>query len=207
MSFAWPDGRDLLTHVTAAFPPGRTGLIGDNGAGKSTALALLAGRLQPTDGRITRSGTVACLPQRFDPGQTVAELLGVRAVLDAIAAVERGGVAPGLFERIGDDWDVEARAIAALAAVGVDLTSATTTASDDDTFTPDHCSDDHDQSILDRTVGTLSGGETMLAAIVGMQLAVQRSRADVALLDEPTNDLDADAREQVYRLIGGPRRQ
>ncbi|KAB1659802.1 ABC-F family ATP-binding cassette domain-containing protein [Pseudoclavibacter sp. CFCC 13796] len=177
-SFAWPDGRSILTHVTAAFPTGRTGLIGDNGAGKSTALALLAGRLQPTDGRITRSGVVACLPQRFDPDQTVAELLGVRAVLDAIAAVERGGVDPEIFERIGDDWDIEARSSAALAAVGVDLG-------------------------LDRTVDTLSGGEAMLAAIVGVQLAVQRSRADIALLDEPTNNLDTDARQQVYRLIDG----
>ncbi|MGO2654485.1 MAG: ABC-F family ATP-binding cassette domain-containing protein [Pseudoclavibacter sp.] len=178
VTFAWPDGRSILTHVTAAFPTGRTGLIGDNGAGKSTTLALLAGRLQPTDGRITRSGVVACLPQRFDPDQTVAELLGVRAVLDAIAAVERGGVDPELFEHIGDDWDVEVRSSAALAAVGVDLG-------------------------LDRTVDTLSGGEAMLAAIVGVQLAVQRSRADIALLDEPTNNLDTDARQQVYRLIDG----
>ena len=44
LSFSWPNGRGVLDGLSAAFSPGRTGLIGVNGAGKSTLLALIAGQ-------------------------------------------------------------------------------------------------------------------------------------------------------------------
>src|SRR5690606_479859 len=50
---------------------------------------------------------------------------------------------------------------------------------------------------LDRRIGELSGGEAVLAALVGVRLR----GADIALLDEPTNNLDGDARERVYDLV------
>lgn len=180
VSFAWPDGHPVLTHASAVFSAGRTGLIGSNGAGKSTVLSLITGELQPTDGRITRAGTVATLPQRIHSDASIADVLGVRPIVEAIAAVERGEIAPGLFELIGDDWDVEARALAALDAVGIRLGESTS-------------------APLDRPAGTLSGGEAALAALVGVQLA----RPDIALLDEPTNNLDARARARVHELVDG----
>lgn len=178
VSFTWPDGRSILVHANAAFGRTRTGLVGDNGVGKSTVLALLAGQLQPTDGRITRAGTIVLLPQRLDVTRSVADLLDVRGVLDAISEVESGALDPALFERIGNDWDIEARAVAALDAAGVVF-------------------DDGSRCPLMRDASTLSGGETMLTALVGVQLAA----ADITLLDEPTNNLDAEARTQVLRLI------
>ena len=63
LSFSWPNGRRVLDGVSAAFSPGRTGLIGVNGAGKSTLLALIAGRLQPSCGSVTVTGDVGYLPQ------------------------------------------------------------------------------------------------------------------------------------------------
>nr|WP_300151463.1 ABC-F family ATP-binding cassette domain-containing protein [Propionicimonas sp.] len=174
-SFAWPDGSPVLDTVTTAFSPGRTGLVGDNGAGKTTVLRLIAGELTPTAGSVTAIGEVGHLPQHITlaTDAAVADLLGVRVRLDALRAIESGATAPDLFEAVGADWDVEARSTAALGAIGVPHLD------------------------LDRPVGTLSGGETMLVALAGLRLA----GSPVVLLDEPTNNLDRSARERLHDAI------
>ncbi|MFC8597348.1 MULTISPECIES: ATP-binding cassette domain-containing protein [unclassified Isoptericola] len=181
LTFSWPDGATPIAGVTGAFSRGRTGLVGLNGAGKSTLLRLVAGRLRPTSGTITVSGVADYLPQRLtlDTGATVADLLGVRDVVDAVRAITDGEVPQdrlaALFDVVGDGWDVEERALAELAAAG--LPSA--------------------DGVLDRPVGTLSGGEAMLVAVTGVRLR----GADVALLDEPTNNLDGGARERLHEIV------
>ena len=176
ISFAWPDGTPVLAGLTATLGRGRTGLIGANGVGKSTLLAVVAGRLRPTSGRVTTLGRVDHLTQDLTLAvdATLADLLGVRPVVDAVRAIEAGDVRPELFDLVGDDWDLEARAQAALDAIAL-------------------------PSDLDRRVATLSGGETVLAAITGVSLR----RAPVALLDEPTNNLDADSRARLYQVVSG----
>lgn len=76
------------------------------------------------------------------------------------------------FDVIGDDWDIEARAPAELANAGLDTDLA-------------------------RTVGTLSGGESTLVGIIGLRLA----RHAVTILDEPTNNLDREARARLLELL------
>jgi len=175
VTFAWPDGTVALSDVTGAFGGGRTGLVGRNGSGKSTLLKLIAGTLDPASGSITTAGRVDLLPQQLtlDTARRVADLLGIATILDAVRAIERGDVDERHFDTVGDDWDVEARATAALAEVGL----------------PD--------GALDRCVGELSGGEAVLAALVGVRLR----GAEIALLDEPTNNLDRDARARVHELV------
>ncbi|MGF3054358.1 ABC-F family ATP-binding cassette domain-containing protein [Microbacterium sp. YY-03] len=175
LSFIWPDGQVALDALSGSFSSARTGLVGRNGSGKSTLLRLIAEQLTPTVGGVRASGTVAMLPQRItaQADLPVADLLGVGDVLRAVRAVELGDVDPAHFDTIGDDWDVEARAHAALADIGLP------------------------PEALERTVGTLSGGETMLAAISGLRL----SGADIVLLDEPTNNLDRFARAKLCGLI------
>jgi len=51
--------------------------------------------------------------------------------------------------------------------------------------------------VLDRTVGELSGGEAVLAAIAGIRLR----KPAITLLDEPTNNLDRDARARLAGLV------
>ncbi|MEY2446513.1 MAG: transport system ATP-binding/permease protein, partial [Ilumatobacteraceae bacterium] len=59
VSFAWPDGTRVIDPCSLVFEPGdRVGLVGANGAGKSTLLDLIAGRLEPTGGRVDRGSTV-----------------------------------------------------------------------------------------------------------------------------------------------------
>ncbi|AYG04882.1 ABC-F family ATP-binding cassette domain-containing protein [Gryllotalpicola protaetiae] len=177
LTFTWPDGERAMTSLSGAFGRGRTGLIGANGAGKSTLLRLIAGRLRPTRGSVAITGTVDYLPQQLtvETDASLADLLGVRSVVDAVRAVTAGDASPELFDVIGaDGWDLEERASAELAATGL-------------------------PSDLDRRVGELSGGEAMLAGVVGIRLR----GASVALLDEPTNNLDGDARERLYDLVRG----
>ncbi len=172
ISFAWPDGSPLLTRATAAFGQGRTGLIGANGSGKSTVLRLIAGELTPDHGSIRATGDIGYLSQdlvlRAD--DTVGDLLGVRAVVEAIRAAEDGDASPRQFDIIGEDWDIEARADAVLGRMGLVDTG------------------------FDRPVSTLSGGEAVLIALAGLDLA----RTPIVLLDEPTNNLD---RRSVEELV------
>ncbi|CAH0218463.1 putative ABC transporter ATP-binding protein YheS [Microbacterium oxydans] len=175
LTFTWPDGSTALSEVSGSFGAGRTGLVGRNGSGKSTLLRLIAGALEPTSGVMHATGDVAYLPQQLtlDVDRRVAELLGVATALDAVRAIARGDVDPAHFDTVGDDWDIEARAEASLAEAGL---------------APE---------FLDRRVGELSGGEAVLVAIAGIRLR----RAPITLLDEPTNNLDRDARARLAAMI------
>ncbi|GAA1024389.1 MULTISPECIES: ribosomal protection-like ABC-F family protein [Amycolatopsis] len=175
ISFSWPDDTLVFDQLSATFPAGRTGLVAPNGAGKSTLLKLVAGQLKPAAGSVTVDGVLGYLPQDLPltADRTVAEVLGIDAILKAITAVEEGDAAEEHFTAIGADWDIEDRTRAQLDRLGLgDLT-------------------------LDRLLGTLSGGQ-----VVSLGLAAQLLRdPDVLLLDEPTNNLDHTARQQLYDVL------
>ncbi|MCF6475264.1 ABC-F family ATP-binding cassette domain-containing protein [Nonomuraea sp. MG754425] len=175
VSFAWPDGTGVLDGLDAAFPAGRTGLIGLNGSGKSTLLKIVAGELVPRTGSVSVPGVVGHLPQNvvLGAGRTVSDLLEISRTRAALHAIERGDVAEEHFAAVGDDWDVEERALAELDRLGLAHLG------------------------LDRTVGTLSGGETVMVALAAQLL----KRPDVLLLDEPTNNLDLDARQRLHAAV------
>ncbi len=65
LSFTFPNGRPVLSKLSAAFGPGRTGLIGMNGPGKSTLLRLIAGELRPASGSVNAGGDAGYLPQNL----------------------------------------------------------------------------------------------------------------------------------------------
>ena len=178
LSFNWPDGTPVLDHLDVAFSPGRTGLVGRNGGGKSTLLRLIAGDLVPTGGSVWTSGPAALLPQQLPLAteSTVSDLLGISARRAALHAITRGDTDPEHFAVLNDEWDVEERAVETLARLGILSGGA---------------------DVLDRPVGTLSGGETVLTGVAGLLVR----RASISLLDEPTNNLDARARELLYRAV------
>src|SRR3984885_3783951 len=120
LSFSLPNGRVVLSKLTASFNPGLAGLIGANGSGKSTLLRLIAGGLRPTSGSVTVTGEVGYLPQNLtlDVDATVASLLGIATAAEAIRAIESGSVDPAAFDAVGDDWDIEDRAREQLARPG-----------------------------------------------------------------------------------------
>jgi len=177
LSFAWPDGSVVLDDLDLAFGPGRSGLIGANGTGKSTLLRLVAGDLAPTGGSVLVQGSLAFLPQKLSlrAAATVDQLLGIDRTRAALHAIEGGATDPGLYDTVGDDWDVEERAAAVLDQLGLGGVG------------------------LDRTVGGLSGGECTMLGLAGRLL----TRPDVLLLDEPTNNLDRRARSHLLDVVTG----
>ncbi|MGZ0147589.1 ABC-F family ATP-binding cassette domain-containing protein [Kribbella sp. WER1] len=175
LTFEWPDGAVALAGVNGTINAGRTGLIGRNGAGKSTLLRLIAGVLRPTAGQIDAAGEVGYLPQTLTLRRdaTVAELLGIDAIVAAIRAIEAGDADERHFDTIGDDWDIEARAGEALDQLGFSAAD------------------------LDRRVAEVSGGEAMLIAITGLRVR----RTPITLLDEPTNNLDRPTRAKLAEFV------
>jgi ATPase subunit of ABC transporter with duplicated ATPase domains len=154
---------------------GRTGLVAPNGAGKSTLLRLIAGEYRPASGTVSVQGVLGYLPQALPLAGdwSVAEVLGVSTVIEALNAVESGDTAEERFTVIGDDWDIEERTAAQLDRLGLgDLA-------------------------LTRRLDTLSGGQAVSLGLAAQLL----KRPDVLLLDEPTNNLDLQARRQLHGVL------
>ncbi|MEU9626679.1 ABC-F family ATP-binding cassette domain-containing protein [Streptomyces luteogriseus] len=175
LAFTWPDGSSVFEGLDVAFGPGRTGLVGVNGSGKSTLLKLIAGELATVDGTVRVAGEVGYLPQNvtLDTTLRVDEALGIAAQRAALHAIEAGDVCETHFETVGDDWDVEERALATLGELGLGHIG------------------------LDRAIGEVSGGESVLLRLAALLLR----RPDVLLLDEPTNNLDLYARRRLYAAV------
>ena len=175
VSFHFPNGQPLFDALSETFDTRHTGLVGRNGAGKSVLGRLLAGRLQPTAGRITGQAQVAYLPQdiQLANGTRVVDLMGFAAPFDALGRVCAGCMDEDDVETLEGRWDIAERLHAAL----------------------------HDEGLghlaLQTPATMLSGGERTRVALLGMFL----SGADLLILDEPSNHLDQASRQRLYERL------
>ncbi|MDR1080895.1 MAG: ATP-binding cassette domain-containing protein [Deltaproteobacteria bacterium] len=187
--------QEVLAGVTLAIEPGdRIGLVGRNGAGKTTIIRLVMEEEQPDRGLVVRSRglKIGYLPQEIltQPGKRLLELVldtdpeyrRVEAALrqmeadlarlqeeprpdgEVMGMVERHGALLHEFERLGG-WEKEAAAKKILSGLG---------------FV---------ESDLERELSEFSGGWVMRAVLARLLLA----RPDLLILDEPTNHLDLDS--------------
>ncbi len=176
LAYHYDNHSPLFQHLNLSVGPGeKISIVGDNGTGKSTLLQLVAGLLHPTTGTVSCDAAPYYVPQRIGcDGLTVAEALGVQARLAALAAITAGSTADADYDALADDWDVEARCLAALEhwrLPGIGLA------------TP---------------MDTLSGGEKTKVFLAGLQI----DQPAIVLLDEPTNHLDTAARRRLYDYMG-----
>ena len=180
LGYSWPNGGTVFDGLSTTFSRGNTGLIGPNGSGKSTLFRLIAGELEPVLGTIHADSRPVYLAQDIvlDTHRSVADLMGIAGKLAALRRV-LANTTEDLeldMESIGDDWDLEVRSAGLLGGYL------------DAEVTPD---------FLLRTVGTLSGGETMAVGLAGIEIR----GGGIMLLDEPTNNLDRTARHRLYDMV------
>jgi ATPase subunit of ABC transporter with duplicated ATPase domains len=189
--------RTLFTGLDLVVAPGDViGLVGANGAGKSSLLRLLAGLDRPEEGELKLSpptATVGHLPQEPErrAGESVREFLARRTgVADAQSAMDAATQAlvdgaPGADEAYSEALERW------LALGGADLDERADEVAADLGLTVG----------LDLPMTALSGGQAARAGLASLLL----SRYDVFLLDEPTNDLDLDGLERLERFVSGLR--
>ena len=191
---------ELFKNVTFTVADGeRWGIIGRNGAGKSSIFNLITGDLKPTVGSVARKPGLrhALLDQhRAFEGATTVWDAGAAAWREVIAleqriaeqAVELGElgdrVTDEFLERFGNDQErfadlggyiYHARVDAVLQGLGFDAEESRT-----------------------RPVSSLSGGERGRVGLAAQLIAP----ADLLLLDEPTNHLDLDTTTWLQEWLG-----
>ncbi len=179
----------------------KIGLVGRNGAGKTTLTKTLAGELQPSGGRIDRSGEIGYLPQ--DPRSGNPEDLARTRILDARGL---GTLLIGMNKTMTDMASPDAAVSAAamkkygnleerFTALGGYAAEAEAASIASNLSLPDR--------ILDQPLSTLSGGQRRRIELARILF----SGADTMLLDEPTNHLDADSvvwlRDYLKSFQGG----
>jgi ATP-binding cassette ChvD family protein len=176
-----PNNREILRDITLAFLPGaKIGVLGLNGAGKSTILRIMAGLDTNFQGeaRLAEGATVGLLAQepQLDPNKNVRENVedGLSKIRDIMKRFEE--LAANYSDETADEfaalqdqidamdgWNVDTKIDLAMEALRVPPGDADVT--------------------------KLSGGERRRVALCRLLL----SEPDLLLLDEPTNHLDAES--------------
>ncbi|MEM9033284.1 MAG: energy-dependent translational throttle protein EttA [Actinomycetota bacterium] len=190
-----PPDKDILKDVTLAFYPGaKIGVIGHNGAGKSSVLRIMAGidEEYTGDARLSPTFSVGFLPQEpaLDADRDVmgnvmggvAEIEALRTRYDEVLAMwgdpdadfdEVGKLQAELEDKLNavDAWELERKVEIAMDALRLPPGDADVT--------------------------SLSGGERRRVALCRLLL----SHPDLLLLDEPTNHLDAESVAWLERTL------
>ena len=192
-----PPQKTIIKDISLSFFPGaKIGLLGLNGAGKSTVLRIMAGVDKEFEGEAVPMGgiKIGYLPQEpeLDPEKTVRE--EVESGLGEVAAAQKR-LEEVYAEYANPDADFNALAeeqgrLEAIIAAGSSTGGGA----------------EHELEIAadalrlpdwDAKIGNLSGGEKRRVALCKLLL----SKPDMLLLDEPTNHLDAESVEWLEQFL------
>ena len=199
ISKIYPTG-EVLKDVTWEVKSGeRIGLVGVNGAGKSTQLKIITGEIEPTSGEVIRPASlhIAYLTQEFEvePTRTVREefwtvFTEANKVHTDIAKIqlEMEMAAPEQLEKLINKLDKYQRKFEALDGYGLDTQI--------EKILPEMGFSIEDG---DRLVSSFSGGWQMRMSLGKILL----QEPDVLLLDEPTNHLDLETIEWLENYLKG----
>lgn len=190
----------VLKDVTWEVKPGdRIGLVGVNGAGKSTQLKIIAGEIEPTAGEVIRPASlhIAYLSQEFevDPTRTVREefwraFSEANEVHESLMQVHRDLEAstPENLDELIHKMDRLQRQFEGLNGYGLEAQI--------EKILPEIGFEPEDG---DRLVSAFSGGWQMRMSLGKILL----QKPDILLLDEPTNHLDLETIEWLEVYLKG----
>ncbi len=188
-------GKFVVEHASfTVMPRDKVGLVGRNGAGKTSFFKVLGGEVDPTLGRVLRKGGFGYLPQEpriaghLEGRNAVVHILSGRGIDEAMERIEKLRIAMeeetsdrnvARYSKAQDEFassggysaESEARSIAAGLGLKADR--------------------------LELPIGVLSGGERRRVELSRILFA----GSDVLLLDEPTNHLDIDAKEWLLAYM------
>ena len=189
-----PPKRQIIKDISLSFFPGaKIGLLGLNGAGKSTVLRIMAGADKEYEGEVQHQPNISIgyLPQepQLDPDKTVREEVesGMGEVMQAQKKLEEIYAAyaepDADFDKLAEE---QAKYENIIAASGSDVEHQLEIAADALRLPP-----------WEAKIGPLSGGEKRRVALCKLLL----SKPDMLLLDEPTNHLDAESVEWLEQFL------
>jgi len=199
ISKIYPTG-EVLKNVNWEVKAGeRIGLVGVNGAGKSTQLKIILGEVEPTTGSIIRPGGlhIAALNQEFevDPRRTVREefwtvFTEANKMQQALAEIpiKMESADPDQLEKLINQLDKKQRQFEALDGYGLEARI--------EKILPEM---GFESDAGDRLVSSYSGGWQMR---MGLGKVLLQS-PDLLLLDEPTNHLDLETIEWLENYLKG----
>ncbi|MDP9868334.1 MULTISPECIES: ABC-F family ATP-binding cassette domain-containing protein [Streptosporangium] len=197
LTYVLPDGRLLLHEVSFRVGDGvKGGLVGPNGAGKTTLLRLIAGDVQPDDGRVVQSGGLGVMRQ------FIGSVRDDRTLHDLLLSVAPHGVrvAAATLERAESAMAAHQDEKTQLAYAQA-ITDYTDAGGYDMEVVWDTCTTaalglPYDTAAA-RTVTTLSGGEQKRLVLE----ALLRGPDQVLLLDEPDNYLDVPGKQWLEERL------
>jgi len=189
-----PPKKQIIKDISLSFFPGaKIGLLGLNGAGKSTVLRIMAGADKEFEGEVQWQPNISIgyLPQepQLDANKTVREEVesGMGEVMQAKQKLEEIYAAyaepDADFDKLAEE---QAKYENIIAASGSDVEHQLEIAADALRLPP-----------WDAKIGPLSGGEKRRVALCKLLL----SKPDMLLLDEPTNHLDAESVEWLEQFL------
>ena len=190
-----PPKRQILKNISLSFYPGaKIGLLGLNGAGKSTVLKIMAGIDKDYEGEAhSMPGIrIGYLPQepQLEPGHTVREAVE-EGLGEVFAAKKRLDQIYAAYAEPDADFDKLASEQEALEKI---LASADSSTLDTQL---EVAADALRLPPWEAKVDVLSGGEKRRVSLCRLLL----SKPDMLLLDEPTNHLDAESVEWLEQFL------
>ena len=194
--------RLLMEDVTFRVDNGdKIGLVGRNGAGKTTMTKVLVGLALPAEGTVTRSGSIGYLPQdpKVDDMTQLARdrILSARG-LDGVAKKMR----QAQEDMASEDESIRTKGMRRYDRLEAEFTAGGGYAAESEAAVITS-NLDLPERVLAQPLETLSGGQRRRVELARILF----SAADTMLLDEPTNHLDADSilwlREFLKNFSGG----